>query len=49
MPELAREQGLSGTVEVRVDLDAKSHITATPVLRSGGSPLLAKSAVERRA
>ena len=46
MPEIARQQGLHGIVEVRIELDASSHITGTSIMRSGGSLLLDRAAIE---
>lgn len=44
-PEIAREQGIVGTVEVRVDLNEKSQIVGISIFRSP-NPLLNKAAMD---
>jgi len=38
-PEMAKEQGISGSVEVEVDLDALGHVTGTSVIKTPSSIL----------
>lgn len=44
-PELARQEGLSGVTEVRVDLAADGSVESVSVFRSSGSTLLDAAAV----
>ena len=45
-PETAREQGATGTVQVRVSLSAAGSVLAATVYRSSGSPLLDRAALQ---
>ncbi len=44
-PELAQEQGLTGTTQVRVTIDANGNVTDVGVYRSSGSSLLDAAAL----
>jgi protein TonB len=44
-PETAREQGATGTVQVKVSLTATGSVLAAAVYKSSGSPLLDEAAV----
>ncbi len=44
-PETAREQGTTGTVQVKVSLSATGSVIAAIVYKSSGSPLLDQAAV----
>jgi protein TonB len=44
-PETAREQGATGSVQVKVSLSATGSVLATTVYKSSGSPLLDEAAL----
>lgn len=46
MPEMAREEGLSGTAEVKVTLSAQGTVTDATIYLSTGSPVLDAAAVD---
>jgi protein TonB len=45
-PEIAREQGASGTAKVQVTLDAQGNVLSASINQSSGSPVLDKAALE---
>jgi protein TonB len=45
-PETAREQGATGTAQVRVSLSATGSVLSTTVYKSSGSPLLDQAALQ---
>lgn len=45
-PEIAREQGASGTARVQVTLDAQGNVLNATINQSSGSPVLDKAAID---
>jgi TonB family protein len=46
MPEIATQQGLQGTTQVKVTLDSKGNVTDVSVYKSAGAAVLDQAALK---